>query len=101
MSTIDAMPVHGGSKAEACMEVCIGSPMPSQIAPNTINSSAGNRVPISPEIEPTLAKRLPPRKATIVLIQYSTMITAAMYTPLLPRLPAPNTYERLTAMKAI
>ena len=38
------------------MEVCIGSPMPSQIAPNTISSSAGNRVPISPEIEPTLAK---------------------------------------------
>ena len=66
-----------------------------------MSSSAGNSVPISPETEPTLANRLPPRSATSVLAQYSTMITAATYTPLLPKPPMPNTYDRLTAMKAI
>ena len=69
--------------------------------PKTISSNAGNSVPISPEIAPTLANRLPPRNATIVLAQYNTMITAATYTPLLPKPPMPNTYDRLTAMNAI
>lgn len=62
-------------------EVCTGLPIASQIMPKTISSNAGNSVPISPEIDPTLANRLPPRNATIVLAQYNTMITAATYTP--------------------
>lgn len=98
---MEEMPVHGGNSAEACSEVCIGSPAHSQTIPSMMSSAAGSRVPISPQIDPTLANRLPPRRATSVEIQYSTMITTATYTPLLPSEPEPNTYDRLTVIKEI